>query len=375
LPEEIEQRSSNAKTGYIARIRDASGKVIFESCDDACESRFLPKDVNPPDFWLRTLIPGKPLTLVGGRAFFVGHQRIVVDVATMGDPQNVISEVFWNEILEHMIVPMSILLVLVLGATLLSVRRALKPVQAAANAADLIDPLDSMSHLPFQEMPREVAHLAVAVNRAFERVGELMKSQRVLTSGIAHEVRTPLAAIKLELGRIDHPRARKAEADLDDLVDFVSQLTALARLDSFDHGMFEEIDLAMLCSEVVTQLAPWVYENEHSLELSIQAHDVFVKAVPALLKDALRNLIENAVRHTPNGTNIVVRVGTKCVEVEDRVASVQQAPADPVYRSDGLGIGLKIVERIAELHKGSLRNTLTKHGHTFYLELARTEGR
>nr|WP_245495023.1 HAMP domain-containing sensor histidine kinase [Rhizobium ruizarguesonis] len=375
LPEEIEQRYSNAKTGYIARIRDASGKVIFESCDDACESRFLPKDVNPPDFWLRTLIPGKPLTLVGGRAFFVGHQRIVVDVATMGDPQNVISEVFWNEILEHMIVPMSILLVLVLGATLLSVRRALKPVQAAANAADLIDPLDSMSHLPFQEMPREVAHLAVAVNRAFERVGELMKSQRVLTSGIAHEVRTPLAAIKLELGRIDHPRARKAEADLDDLVDFVSQLTALARLDSFDHGMFEEIDLAMLCSEVVTQLAPWVYENEHSLELSIQAHDVFVKAVPALLKDALRNLIENAVRHTPNGTNIVVRVGTKGVEVEDRVASVQQAPADPVYRSDGLGIGLKIVERIAELHKGSLRNTLTKHGHTFYLELARTEGR
>nr|WP_245485942.1 HAMP domain-containing sensor histidine kinase [Rhizobium leguminosarum] len=375
LPEEIEQRYSNAKTGYIARIRDASGKVIFESCDDACESRFLPKDVNPPDFWLRTLIPGKPLTLVGGRAFFAGHQRIVVDVATMGDPQNVISEVFWNEILEHMIVPMSILLVLVLGATLLSVRRALKPVQAAADAADLIDPLDSMSHLPFEDMPREIAHLAVAVNRAFERVGELMKSQRVLTSGIAHEVRTPLAAIKLELGRIDHPRARKAEADLDDLVDFVSQLTALARLDSFDHGMFEEVDLAMLCSEVVAQLAPWVYENEHSLELSIQARDVFVKAVPALLKDALRNLIENAVRHTPNGTNIVVRVGAKGVEVEDRVATVQQAPADPVYRSDGLGIGLKIVERIAELHKGSLRNTVTKHGHTFYLELARAGGR
>ncbi|MGO7976198.1 hypothetical protein ACC705_35395, partial [Rhizobium ruizarguesonis] len=56
-------------------------------------------------------LPGKPLTLVGGRAFFFGHPRIVVDVATMGDPQNVISEVFWNEILEHTIVPMSILLV------------------------------------------------------------------------------------------------------------------------------------------------------------------------------------------------------------------------------------------------------------------------
>ncbi|MGO7675655.1 two-component sensor histidine kinase, partial [Rhizobium ruizarguesonis] len=80
-------------------------------------------------------------------------------------------------------------------------------------------------------------------------------------------------------------RARKAEADLDDLVDFVSQLTALARLDSFDHGMFEEVDLAILCSEVVVQLAPWVYENEHSLELSIQARDVFVKAVPSIMPE------------------------------------------------------------------------------------------
>ena len=167
----------------------------------------------------------------------VGERRFVVDVATMGDPQDVVSDVLWNEVIEHMIVPMSILLVLVLGATLLSVRQALKPVRIAADAAERIDPMDSRSHLQFQEMPREVAHLAEAVNRAFERVGELMKSQKILTSGIAHEVRTPLAAIKLELGHIDHPRARKAEADLDDLVRFVSQITALARLDTFDHGM------------------------------------------------------------------------------------------------------------------------------------------
>jgi len=139
--------------------------------------------------------------------------------------------------------------------------------------------------------------------------------------------------------------------------------------------MFEEVDLAILCSEVVAQLAPWVYENEHSLELLIQAHDVCVKAVPALLKDALRNLIENAVRHTPHATNILVKVVTRGVEVEDRLATARQAPADSVHPSDGLGIGLKIVERIAELHKGSLRHALTKQGHIFYLELARTDRR
>ncbi len=369
LPESVEGRYSEAQTGYVARIREADGGLVFQSCDAACESRFLPPDVNPPDFWLRSLKPGKPLTLVGGRAFTVGGRRFVVDVATTGDPQDVLSDVFWNEVIEHMIVPMSILLVLVLGATLLSVRQALKPVRIAAEAAERIDPMDSRSHLQFQEMPREIAHLAVAINRAFERVGELMKSQKILTSGIAHEVRTPLAAIKLELGHIDHPRARKAEADLDDLVRFVGQITALARLDTFDHGMFEEVDLVALSSSVVEQLAPWVYENDHSLEFSAQVDAAIVQGVPALLKDAVRNLIDNAVRHTPAHTDIVVRVSRNLIRVEDRhPAGIRQA-CDVTAHTDSLGIGLKIVERIAAIHRGSLRRSAGRQGHIFDLEV------
>jgi signal transduction histidine kinase len=369
LPESVEGRYSEAQTGYVARIREADGGLVFQSCDAACESRFLPPDVNPPDFWLRSLKPGKPLTLVGGRAFTVGERRFVVDVATTGDPQDVLSDVFWNEVIEHMIVPMSILLVLVLGATLLSVRQALKPVRIAAEAAERIDPMDSRSHLQFQEMPREIAHLAVAVNRAFERVGELMKSQKILTSGIAHEVRTPLAAIKLELGHIDHPRARKAEADLDDLVRFIGQITALARLDTFDHGMFEEVDLVALASSVVEQLAPWVYENDHSLEFSAQVDAAIAQGVPALLKDAVRNLIDNAVRHTPAHTDIVVRVSRNLIRVEDRhPAGIRQA-CDVTAHTDSLGIGLKIVERIAAIHRGSLRRSAGRQGHIFDLEV------
>ncbi|WP_431323069.1 sensor histidine kinase [Rhizobium sp. YTU87027] len=365
LPDSVRQRYQERASGYVARIRDAAGALVFSSCDDACESRFLPADVNPPDFWLRSLRPGKPLALVGGRAFAVGNRRFVVDVATIDDPQNVVSSVFWNEVIEHMLVPMSILLVLVLGATLLSVRQALKPVRAAADAADDLDPMDARSHLNFDGMPREVAHLAIAVNRAFERVGELMTSQKVLTSGIAHEIRTPLAAIKLELGNIDHPRARKAEDDLDDLVRFVAELTTLARLDSFDHGIFEAVDLVALSASVVEQLAPWVYENRHSLEFSPQVESALVQGAPALMKDALRNLVENAVHHTPAGTGILVSVSSNIVRVEDRHPGGLRRDTRAPGGSDNLGIGLKIVRRIAELHRASFRQSTSKMGHVF----------
>ncbi|MCS3743205.1 MULTISPECIES: HAMP domain-containing sensor histidine kinase [unclassified Rhizobium] len=367
LPESLKQRYGTRSSGYVGRIRDGNGTLVFQSCDDACERHFLPADVNPPDFWLRSLTTGKPLTLVGGRAFVIGDRRFIVDVATIEDPQDVVSSVFWREVIEHMLVPMSILLVLVLGATLLSVRQALKPVRAAANAADDIDPMDARSHLNFDGMPREVAHLAIAINRAFERVGELMASQKVLTSGIAHEIRTPLAAIKLELGNIDHPRARKAEADLDDLVAFVAALTALARLDSFDHGMFEDVDLVALSCSVVEQLAPWVYEHGHSLEFHPQVEIALIRGAPALIRDALRNLVENAVRHTPAGTSILVYVAAKTIRIEDRRTNTAKNEAKPAEYADSLGIGLRIVRRIVELHRGNLHQSTSRLGHVFEL--------
>lgn len=365
LPESVEGRYRKNDTGYVARIRAGNGEVVFRSCDAACEGRFLPADINLPDFWLRSVSPGKPLTLAGGRAFSIGEKRFLVDIATIGDPSDVMSDVLWNEIIEHLIVPMSILLVLVLGGTLLSVRQALRPVRDAAEAADRVDPMDSRSHLDFGRMPREVAHLAAAVNRAFMRVGDLMKSQKVLTSGIAHEIRTPLAALKLELGQIDHPRARRAEADLDDLVSFVGQITALARLESVDHGSFEDVDLVELASSVATQLAPWIYDNNHILEFVSSGQGTRVRGSPSLLRDSLRNLIENAVRHTSDGTLVIVSANERSFIIEDRHPSIPLKCERTSSPSDSLGIGLKIVERIAEIHGARFSRSRSGVGHCF----------
>jgi len=119
----------------------------------------------------------------------------------------------------------------------------------------------------------------------------------------------------------------------------------------------------------VEQLAPWVYENDHSLELSAQVDAAIVQGVPALLRDAVRNLIDNALRHTPAHTNIVVRVSSSLIRVEDRHPAGLRQGADVTDHADGLGIGLKIVERIAAIHRGSLRRSAGRQGHVFDLEI------
>ena len=277
----------------------------------------------------------------------------------IGDPQELVWSVLGHEVLDHMLVPMGIILVLVLGATLMSMRKALRPVRAAALAAEAIDPMDARSHLDTEGMPQEIARLAEAVNRAFSRVGDLMKAQKLLTSAIAHEVRTPLAVVKLELERIDHPRARKAEADLDELVRFVAQLTALARLEAVDHASFVLLGAGKLVEDLVEGIAPWVYENGHSIALDVE-EDFQVNAVESLLRDAIRNLIENAVRHTPEGTAITLVVGRRSISVSDNGGGYDPVGqgielADAIKKRGGLGIGLEIVRRIAKLHNAEFQ--------------------
>ncbi|MBB3146819.1 hypothetical protein FHS21_003235 [Phyllobacterium trifolii] len=363
LPPELSDRYGSQTTGYFAQIRDGSGRILFSNCTDQCTQHFLPVDLKTPDFWLRIIEPGKPLTLAGGETVEIAHQPFILEIATLGDPDKRVNAVLWNEVTDHMIVPMGILVVFVLGASLLSITTALRPVRRAAKEAAAIDAADPQSRLDTVGMPLEVAQLAGAINEAFARVRHLMQGQKLLTSAIAHEVRTPLAIIKLELERIVHPRARKAEKDLDDLVQFVQQLSALGNLDGVDRKQFQSTNINELAEELIESLAPWVYQTRHSIAFE-QSGQLVVPAIGSLIRDALRNLIENAVKHTEAGTLITVRVGENgTVGVHDN-AGPPRWPETPVKRDDAnmRGIGLEIIDRIATIHGSAFRFEKTRNG-------------
>lgn len=358
LPEEA-NRYAGPRGAYLAKIRTASGTVLFSNCDQLCSQRLLPAELDPPDFWLRQLRPGKPLWVVGGRSFHMASgEHILVELAVLGDPQSVLWQVLGNEIVEHMAIPMALMLVFVLGATLLSVRRVLRPVAQAAAQADVIDPLDPSTRLRVEGMPREIAHLAAAVNRAIARIGELIRSQKLFTAAVAHEIRTPLAMMKLELGRIDHPRARKAESDLQSLAHFVDQVTSLAKLETADTGVRERIDPRVLGRSLVASMAPWIYDTRHRIGFVDLGGETFL-AGAGLIEDAVRNLVENAARHTPAGTQISVEAGpgARIAVTDDAGAYRPVAPDEasgPGFArlGGGIGIGLEIVGRIAQMYGG-----------------------
>jgi signal transduction histidine kinase len=361
LSHELKERylERDGPGAIYVRVRTASGSVLFTNCSAECSEHFLPLAVNAPTFWKRLIAPGKPFSVAGGQSFERYGEIVLVELAVLKDPNGFMCSVLLREMFDSMIVPMTLMFCLVIGATIWSIRSALKPVAAAVRAADAIDPRDGNARLPSSHMPEEIERLVAAVNRLLARVADLIQAQKVFSSSIAHEIRTPVSIAKMELSRIDDPRARNAERDLDALTHILEQLTSLARADSVDPSAFQRADLSAIGAEVAQTTAPFVFDNGKSIEF-VDHGTPPVSVIAPLIENMLRNLIENAVKHNPPNTRIVLACGPgPLVSVEDNGRGLVDLPEHNddlgyVKRSGQLGLGLKIVHRIGELHKARI---------------------
>ncbi len=344
LPPDARERY--ARGDYLARVRTQKGAILFSNCGDDCDRLFLPTNQPAPQFWMTQIAPGKPLRLAGGQSFADGPGPVIVDVAILRDSDGALFAVLAHEVVDHMALPMSLMLVVVLGATALSINKALRPVKEAAALASGFDAV-AHARLPTEGMPGEIAQFAQAVNASFDKIRDLMQSQKIFTSAISHEVRTPLGVARLELEKIADPRARNVEKDLDALNRLVEQLTTLARLEGAELGAAQMVEPLQIAESVVASLAPLIYDSGRSIAL-IDAGATPFRGHAALVETAIRTLVENAIRHTRPGAAILVEAGPGAgFCVRDAAAGAPAASG-----AEGVGLGLKIVRRIAEIHGG-----------------------
>jgi signal transduction histidine kinase len=262
----------------------------------------------------------------------------------------------------------AVLLLLLLAADIVIVRRALKPILLASQLAGDITPSRIDVRLPSERMPKEIKPLIDAVNQAFDRLERGFRAQRDLTADVAHELRTPLALLRMRAEAVDEPTLKtQILSDIDVMTRTVSQLLAMAELENMVVDPADRADLRRVCLEVVEHLAPLSVGADKQIELVGAEDPVWVRGRQDFLFQAVRNLVENAVAHTRAGTRVIVELDqTGCVRVLDRGPGIPAESRDRLFErfwrrrrersavGAGAGLGLSIVAKIADSHSGSI---------------------
>jgi two-component system sensor histidine kinase QseC len=248
---------------------------------------------------------------------------------------------------------------LVLG---FAIHRGLRPLRALAQEVHALDPLQPRK---VQAPGRHLELLATvdAINRLVDRYQAVLMRERALANEIAHELRTPLASLALQARTVHeaHPgpelqeAVRRLEEDALRAGDVLAHLLALARTSRAElHEAAQSLDLDALARRVVAEFAPEAHASGR--ELGLASPGPFpLSGHPVLLELALRNLVQNALAHTPSGTQVEVELdpAARWMQVTDdgpRHAGASGDCASARLQPLKLGLGHRVVEKVAALH-------------------------
>jgi two-component system sensor histidine kinase TctE len=262
------------------------------------------------------------------------------------------------------------LIVVIAGVVLWVVRRATRPVHALSAAIKARAP-DDASPLEVPDAPRELMPLVDATNDAMARVAQLMAHQRRFVRDASHQLRTPLAVLKAQVqsaqrGDVDAPQAlREIGQTVDSATRIANQMLALAKVEQLrQQGAADRLDWAEIVRGVALELAPLLAERELDFELDVRPAPVM--AHEWALRELVRNLLHNAVKHTPPGTLLAVHLAVDgrhaALTVADGGPGIPETLRERLFQpfaagaaSSGSGLGLAICREIVQSLGGQLQ--------------------
>ena len=298
------------------------------------------------------------------------RNRYLVQVAEQREARDHLA----GTVVDSMLLPMLIMLPLLGALIWFGITRGLRPLNAISNEVAQRQP-ESLEPMELHAVPDEVAPLVQDLNR-------LLDKERRFTADAAHELRTPLAAIKTQ-AQVAQAAAKDVERQqalvsvvegCDRAARLVEQLLTLARLEPENFQANETCDLRSIVREVIAELVPNAVKKNIELQLTAE-QQASVKGNSALLAILVRNLVDNAVRYSPIDSTVRVRIDSSADAIElgvcdegPGIPTAEQARIwDRFYRvlgsgETGSGLGLSIVKQVADLHEAGIETTEGDNG-------------
>ncbi len=281
-----------------------------------------------------------------------------------------------HDIAENLAWPMLVLLLLLTVFIWLAIRHLLRPLEGLASHVAAKSP-DDLSAVPMAGQARELGPLVRALNTVFLRLTEAMQAERRFTADAAHELRTPLAGLRMRIQLMQRQRGdvdpalsadlRTLREDVDRSTSLVENLLALARLDPRQPGSLETESVALQAVLDDARRGSAVAAQAAGIDIEVDCAVDAVEVHAELMTVAVRNLIDNAVRYGTQGGRVQVQArregGEVVVAVRDDgpgvPASERARLGQRFFRvlgsgQPGSGLGLSIVSRIVALHGGTL---------------------
>jgi len=360
------------ETDHAPMLHKYSRRIAFQVWEDGRELRL--HSANAPQTPLGKQKQGFSDATINGlhwRVFSAWDDSgsLLIHVAEQAEVRDALARNIAANLLRPLWVALPLLAIMIwwaVGSGLRPLIRLTREIEQ--RAPDNLAPLDATA------TPAEVAPLVERLNQLFVRIGSTIENERRFTADAAHELRTPIAAIKAQAqvargATDDAARIHALDGAItgcDRATHLIEQLLTLARLENVAADTLEPCGLHALTARVMAEIAPAALDKDVDLELA-DGDEVVIPGLPALLTVMLRNLIDNAVRHTPPGTTVHVEIssihGTPSITVCDDGPGLQEDELEKISRrfyrppgtaASGSGLGLSIVSRIAEIHGARL---------------------
>ncbi|MCK6414883.1 MAG: sensor histidine kinase N-terminal domain-containing protein [Giesbergeria sp.] len=316
---------------------------------------------------------------------------ILVQVAETREKRSVLA----TEIIKGVMVPQFVLLPLAVLLVWLALARGIKPLNQLEERIRARSP-DDLSPLDHKTVPLEVAPLVDSVNDLLTRLNDSLATQKRFLADAAHQLKTPLAGLRMQadLAQREGTSTDELKQSLQQIgrssiraTHTVNQLLALARAEASGAQMSQQrCDLARLTMDVVRDSVPRAMDKR--IDLGYDGAEpgtpgVWLNGNPTLLKELVRNLVDNAINYTPSSDDrpgvVTVRVladtfgRVLLLQVEDTGPGVPESERElifqPFYRAlgseaDGSGLGLPIVQEIARQHQAEISVEDARPGQT-----------